>query len=78
MIQPQNPRSKQPQPGRVRQGPGDADGPLEAVPGLEDGVVGPLLAGGDDLGEEGSGPSRESLNQAVQNLQKHQKQALAR
>ena len=53
MIQPQNPRSKQPQPGRVRQGPGDADGPLEAVPGLEDGVVGPLLAGGDDLDEGG-------------------------
>ena len=53
MIQPQNPRSKQPQPGRVRQGPGDADGPLEAVPGLGDGVVGPLLAGGDDLDEGG-------------------------
>ena len=55
MIQPQNPRSKQPQPGRVRQGPGDADGPLEAVPGLEDGVVGPLLAVGDGLADAGWG-----------------------
>ena len=33
-------------------GPGEADGLLEAVPGLVDGVVGPLLAGGDDLDED--------------------------
>ena len=72
MKQPYNPRSKQQPPGRVRWGPGEADGGLAAVLEPLLAVVGPLLAGGDGLGEDGGlagrwvcAPSRESLNQAV-------------
>ena len=50
-------------------GPGEADGLLEAVPGLVDGVVGPLLAGGDGLVGAGWSAAGDT-GQTLQNLQK--------